>query len=157
MPWRRRIGLVTLLMACMAMAGWVRSRSYGESVHFPGFPGTSECLVSVDSSILWVTCEPGFSEGLFLPKWEHHEFDPRSDFYHIFSVVNVKWKWRLLGFGAGRTPRLTDPHGREFSFWIIPYWIIVLPLAALSAVLLLMKPCQPTQKKISEPVANERT
>ena len=28
-PWRRKIGVVTLVMACVLMAGWVRSEMIG--------------------------------------------------------------------------------------------------------------------------------
>lgn len=31
-PWRQKLGCVTLLMACVVMAGWVRSSSYCDFV-----------------------------------------------------------------------------------------------------------------------------
>ena len=138
--WRRKTGCVVLVMAAVVMVGWNRSKSVGESVSFPSGLDTTDCFVSVDCSILWVKCEPGFFDGLLnFPHFEQHDFDPHSNFYHIFALRDVDWIWRLFGFGVGEVPAERGAHGRRFTFWIIPYWAVFVSLSLLSAYLLLWK------------------
>src|SRR5436305_1198495 len=33
--WRRKLGVVTLLMVCLFTCGWIRSLSLSETLHFP--------------------------------------------------------------------------------------------------------------------------
>ena len=54
-PWRRKIGCVTLVLACLFMAGWVRSSFFIEGVVIPIGMKSSASLVSSDSSLIWLT------------------------------------------------------------------------------------------------------
>jgi hypothetical protein len=147
-PLRRKIGVLTLALACVLMAGWFRSRFNGNSIYF-GFGGAKTTfLVSVDSSLLLVTCHewPG-SEPMQpkVPRLESHDYIPSSGFYHLFNINDndVEWKWRVIGLGAGEKPVDIWSHGRRYTFWIAPYWSIVIPVTLLPAWLLLSKPKQP--------------
>ena len=52
-PLRKRIGVVTLLMACLLMVGWVRSPSFHDEVSFNGTELT-ESLSSHLGCIYWL-------------------------------------------------------------------------------------------------------
>src|SRR4051794_40257879 len=57
-PWRRRIGVVTLLMALVFMGGWLRSHSFVDYVVFPGkiFP-KGNSIFSCASSDRGLECQ----------------------------------------------------------------------------------------------------
>lgn len=138
-PLRRRIGVVTLVVACVFAAGWVRSLDRGDFL----------------SSQLGLSCS--IAGGLF------HEFttgatNPNSLFRYHSAVMDDwiidpyrnpkwehKWKWQLLGFGFSEYKYMalmkTGDMGRvDLAFYRIPYWSMVIPLALVSAYLLLSKP-----------------
>jgi hypothetical protein len=56
--------------------------------------------------------------------------------------LHFEWRWKYLGFDSGQLR-----HNKlSATFWIIPYWSIVVPLTALSAWLLVIKPRKPAKK-----------
>lgn len=50
-PWRRKLGLLTLLMACVFAAGWVRSR-FSEDMHLWKSDVLVAFVVSIDSTLM---------------------------------------------------------------------------------------------------------
>ena len=142
--WRRKTGLVTLAMACVFAAGWMRSHIADEMVYFQISPeGT--IFESVDGSLFWAKCKPGsFPDPVGFWQLEATS-DPNC--YYVLEDGDVKWHLRLLGFGVGESSKTMQPQGRRtYSFWCVPYWSIVLPMTLLSAWLIIMKP-----KKTKEP------
>ena len=63
-PWRRTIGLVMLVMACVTSAGWVRSMTFYESVSIQFREAWSEELASFDSSLVWTATKTSVPSGL---------------------------------------------------------------------------------------------
>ena len=89
-PLRRKLGVVTLLMACVLMAGWVRSLSIFDAVTFP-FTGTiAESLSSNRGNLYWDRTES--TEYSLFPstkfKW-HSEPTPSPE---NFSDSFTQWK-----------------------------------------------------------------
>jgi len=79
-------------------------------------------------------------------------FKRGDDFY-----TNARMKWRIdsIGFRFGSNREPTSK--MWIDAWCIPHWSIVAPLTLLSTWLLLSKPSQSMQKKITKPVSNEGT
>ena len=101
-PLRRKIGVVTLVLACVFAAMWVRSGRIQDVVRFG--PGGRECIVV--------------------------SFDGRFSIWVGAAGPNRKALWMSLD------PVVSDP----FFGPQVPYFFLVIPLAAISAWLLLSKP-----------------
>ena len=142
-PWRRKIGCVTLLMACLFMAGWVRSISDTDFVHFYCGNNSTALVLSSDRSVVWTKFhEERSHDEMSFPEWDTTRkkvcFDERFE-----------WKWQWGGFSVGHC------HSESSTVWVIPYWSITIPLMLLSAYLLPSKPRISNQKKLAELTENE--
>ena len=160
--WKRRVGVVTLLMACGFMAGWVRSGMVDDWIMININANRVRFRLSSANSrinILRWTPEKGplFSNGINTASKDRNPltgrgFRAKFDFWDEF-IVERRFDWAGFHFGSGMN---RSWHGdKRITIWLIPYWSIVLPLTALAAFLLLSKPRQSTTKKITEPTANE--
>jgi hypothetical protein len=151
--WRRKIGLLLLLMSCVLMGGWLRSVFVADSVVWTSGSNVLEDFMSAEQHLSWQTTYD--IEGLLpstFPSWHSSALD--------FSIVDDAsehpvWRWRFLGFEAGEfTTQMTgdSSHG---SFCSIPYWSVTVPLTLVSLWFLLSKPRPVNQKNFTEPDANE--
>ena len=128
--WRRKIGVVTLGLACVSMAGWMRSGFREDRLRFKSSVGGWSCMevASINNHISMMRQRPdlklAFLEDLSwdLPRFFSQELVPESN----------QWNWSW--------PRTVYLDGGYVHLAIIPYWIIVLPLTLLSAYLILWKP-----------------
>jgi hypothetical protein len=70
--------------------------------------------------------------------WGEHAFYAGCEARYWLWVddPDVTWHWRWCGIGSGKNSDGCE----DISFWVIPYWSIVLPLAILSGYLILWKP-----------------
>lgn len=157
--WRRKVGVVTLLLACLFMVGWVRGLSIVDHV----------CLESSAKSKQMVSLMSA-SHGIALRKYEAIQSwgwfsfssgwgtipvtSTNGDPFGLITSLNEPrrgWRSQYFGFDFGV---LNDDNFRN-SFLIIPYWFIVIPLTAISAYLLLSKSRKSTQTKTTQPIQNE--
>ena len=127
--WRRKVGCVTLVMACALTIGWMRSVTKCDEVRIPVKNGVVVGMVSGASSvgIHW-----GIDNGLRYPEvWSIEASESPGS-----CLMDLGWRVRgdLLGFGFVYIP------GDRSSLWAVPYILMVLPLAILSAYLILWKP-----------------
>ena len=148
-PWRRKFGVVTLVLACLFFGGLLRSHNLSDQMRFMlfgyGYHFRSE-FGRMEVGLYW-----------------------SSDGADISKYFNSSWSW-----WAQRLPDIDQwkPHTVcGFSFnkgehvlmrateigGTLPYWSIVIPFTALSAWLLLTNPRPSTSKKIAEPTANKGT
>ncbi len=130
-PLRRQIGVVTLVMACVFAAGWLRSGFVRDQI----FIRTGSCVYtfeSVDSTLIWVRTY----------HWDHNNWDDLSVWkvgkmlptkQIISEAYELPYTQLRFGFGA------FENANRDVHYWIIPYWSVPLPLTLLSAWLLLSK------------------
>ena len=147
-PWRRKIGVVTLMMACVTMVGWVRSRLNNDFVLISIGSLRSVFVSGGQKFCLILPCEPQLevffvqtTNGVDSPKiWriEAHNFEEEAFSQH--SKV-------------GYITRVAYPGQKRFR--LIPYWSLTIPLTLLSLWLLLFNPRTSTQKKSPEPIAVE--
>ena len=130
--WRRKAGCVTLVMALVLLGAWIRSLQVLDQVRVSReYQTPIYCLQSANGSIRWIVDE---ARGAEIYLWMSRT---RGNAPHLFAdgTPECEWKFRWLGFGAGKPSRLE-------TIWFIPYWSIVIPLTLLSACLILWKPRQ---------------
>jgi hypothetical protein len=163
--WRRKAGVISLVLACLFTGAWVRSFKSTDTVTIRSGEFTYECLASIDCRLGWLrsteerddSTDPEF--GPTFPKWKSTSFRsgpdasgqrfavtlPDSPGFLVgesfFEAPSVRWKWRWCGFGAG-TVRLgwVVSSGWQIDFFVIPYWSVALPMTVVSAYLILGKP-----------------
>ena len=159
---KRKVGLVTLLMACLFMVGWVRSFFYCEGVSLPFLTRTaSHSVWSNQDGLSWVKelsldnpdhwkDNQTFRWGS-LPQTEESVLDAfgttRNNWFG-FEVFDITY--RHVNFRS-------NPNGDRVRMivWIVPYWSIVLPLTLLSAYLLRSTPSPLTWENITQPIQVE--
>ena len=152
--WRRKFGVVTLLLACVFMGGWVRSgwiadgfwyptENFGYSVDslhgvirlYKGTPVARGLGCSWNSENAWSASFIKSSEnGHPLPfnPWEKLDVRRRSDWPGLsFCTANIK------------------NTNTQIEMYVIYYWFVVVPLTLLSVYLLLAKPRTHTKLSIS--------
>lgn len=150
-PWRRKLGVVTLVMTCILMVGWVRSIEKRESLHLTLWQ-VQNIVISVDGKLVIARCPVnmnfGAVEWISLPTTS--VFGPRngslrpvdaSTLFNVFRGNFNKFEWRrqFFGFDCGVIVRVSDSALR-IRYIFAPYWSLVIPLTLLSAWLLLSKP-----------------
>lgn len=148
--WRRTIGCVTLVVAIAFMGLWARSFAVQNSISIPVAPNTSCGVVSGVGSIgvAWITdlSVPGSN----IIDWQNNKLssDDIND-YDAAEEMGVQYCWVCSGIGLAESSEMSK------TVVIIPYWSLVLPLTAISLLLLLSKPRKSTEKKIDEPIPIE--
>ena len=147
--WRRKLGVVTLLMACLFMAGWVGTLSEGASICLSG--GSSLFIMtSLNGSVGCYEFRGSDISGLKstpFPSWGKQFL---GDFPEWADNPLITWRLRCLGFGVSdKSLRIGD---YEVAIRLVPYWSITIPLTLLSAFLLLSKPRKSTFNKTVEPI-----
>ena len=118
--WRRKVGCVTLLMACVFMSAWVRSMMIGDFLHRTG---TGNGFIEAESSngflIWWSSSKPLFTKQPPPLCWVTG---------NLSNSLKIQEQWPLIRQFGNR------------SFVAVPYWSVVIPLTLLSAYLLFSKP-----------------
>ena len=158
--WRRKIGMVTLLMACLLSACWFRSYSINDTISIP-IRHTEYLQVAssnqhlIFGSVLMTTIDGEGTQRL--PLWMANPTE--------FTGVRRR-QWRFATFGDRHLDKYFDnarPNlgmGRDWKRMRTPsseftidyryvgtvYWWFVIPLTLLSAWLLLSKPRSKTAK-----------
>ena len=117
--WRRKAGCVTLVVALLLMAGWLRSRNISDRIVIRRYGHVTEYLVSQQSGFGW-------SKEIY---WNLIGAEMLTE------VPYREW----LGFRYGMK-LLPDNLVAKVNVRIIPYWSLTIPLTLLSAYLLLWKP-----------------
>lgn len=164
--WKRKVGCLTLTMACVAMVGWVRSFIVADFVHLPfkSEPGTN--IVSAISTNSGVVDLCWFSKPIELPGPTVAIPTPTQPIEETFSLSTADELFKDRSTGAfteetdDRLPKMVVPIVTRPMSQLVPtlriaYWSIVIPLTLISAWLLLKKPTKPNQTKTAQPISNE--
>jgi hypothetical protein len=141
--WRRQLGLRTLVVACVFMAGWVRSLTTTDQLIGKEFFGQLHSFGSQSGAFYWIRlkpCLPPVPATPPIPDLDRHSLARKLGFLDIEIRQNSGGMTMLAGNGIG-----------------VPYWIITIPLTILSAFLLLSKPRPSTPKKTPEPISEKMT
>jgi len=151
--WRRKIGVVTLVMACAFAAGWLRSLNTQDSYSVPissiGCPSvhSSRARLGFGNEYPRIIPPLGLEVAtgwVSLPLGDDMSNDviPRM----LEDDWIGAWKWSCGEFHF-LTSRFDNENGRAavVRWYVFPYWSIVIPLTLLSAWLLLSKPRKATR------------
>lgn len=148
--WRRKIGCLTLVMACMLATAWVRSFRFEDAYFYPNGPYITDSLFSSagtvglrrDDESVWDIQSDDRDYGFRSRPCVGRRFGLHAD------VREWRWAWQWCGFGCASGG---DSSGGEARIWALPYWSIVIPLTLLSAYLTLWKP---RERKSSDQLTN---
>jgi hypothetical protein len=153
--WRRKVGCITLLMALILTAGWLRSFSLEECL-CQVFVQQNIELVSAAGSLGWrkvTLLYPNTFTTMYRPPQGYsarRHSRGRTPPIPVFPIVSTEHKWtrestfEIPGF-TFVTAR-ADWNDIRMSVWIVPYWSLVIPLTLVSAWLLVSKPRRRTKK-----------
>ncbi len=150
--WRRKIGVVTLMMAVVFATVWARGFVVLDEIWYDVrghgkkwdrlFVSNQGYMLLRDESVngLELQWKPMWRKRP-LQLFETFENIVRTDFAFRQHAETV-WEreWNGFHFGERHRKRPNKPHDRTLSYWVIPHWSIVMPLTLLSAWLLLSKP-----------------
>jgi hypothetical protein len=127
-------------MACLFMAGWVRSWSNSDGIYFlgRGMMHTHFNLLSESGCVeIATSVQPTWGQWfsrfrLSIPSVQVG----RNAGVYLNANTDIVWDWRWWGFQHGTNEREIF----KFRWIIIPYWSVVIPLTILSACILLWNP-----------------
>lgn len=141
-PWRRKLGVVALGLACLFIAGRVRGQKSEDVIMFGSGKGkTIHTLAFSRDGIKWQK-DSSDHEYTWLTGWTSNSIEDtgRHDPTKGYSdPQEVEWRWVLCGIECGEFHDQIYPTNRV-SWWLVSYWSIVIPLTLVSAYLLLSKP-----------------
>ena len=150
--WRRKAGLVTLVMACLFLGLWLRSRFYEDDIRFRVGRHTVHVFHLFESGLAWISIweptdgpreirENGATSVMKLMNSRHNiEWEAeRREGSDAEAYGQVAWHWNFGGCRYGNQP--TDPRSGVGSKVLqAPYNLLVLLPTLLSAYLILWKP-----------------
>lgn len=146
--WKRKMAVVSLGMACLFLAGWVRSLFVTDVVQIP-FRGVQSTVQSIAGELalycLWADHPDDMLADLRW-SWASYQFEEQDSIddqdRSFLQMLGFHYQYATIANQNFRTLGIRALYSRE---WTIPYWSIALPLAAISAWLLLSK--QPPVKR----------
>ena len=143
-PWRRKIGVVTLVIACVLAAGWVRSLVVMDRIIWTN-NGSMSSFASIDGMVWWYRISPISLTNRVVWRSAKNPNPPID----LWANYDPTWRFQFSGlqFGVGQSNKHPN---MGISICEIPYWFVIIPLTLLSAYLLLTRPRIPKPKTIVE-------
>ncbi|WP_010585466.1 hypothetical protein [Schlesneria paludicola] len=132
--WKRKLGVLTLLMACLFAAAWTRSLGNLDLIYLNG-KKTNLIVVSGCQKLQFAA---GGRFSLVYPSSQEIPNRQYGVYWQPEKLLPSRSIIDFFEYPASEIKMYTDENGNEEA--MIPYWSIVLPLTALSAYLLLSKP-----------------
>jgi hypothetical protein len=132
--WRRKMGVVALVMACLVTGLWVRTLFFADQFCFV-IGDRKHYINSGQSGLTWLSIDRS-------PMLEWHTVIPAEEFEQIKLS-------RPLTQSLNETFAILTDRGTNPACRYLLYWWLALPLTLLSAYLILWKPrkaAQPTPK-----------
>jgi hypothetical protein len=127
--WKRKVGVVTLVMVCVLALGWLRSFDISDQLNSSLMP--NEVFQSACGGVRWYS--------------DARSIFPNPSLASTWSVSTSEWR----PLSEAGEPVCIGFHFDQYedgSISIgIPYWSLVIPMTAVSAYLLLSKPTTPKQ------------
>ena len=157
--WKRKVGCVTLLMALMLVAGWVRSEAIRDFIMLDlnKSDGNWDWVYSNRQRLFWQRTydDPDYTRRMPYFKMQSLGIPHRSNLDDHQNSMDYLYRKRFFGFELAwfsTYGSITQPYSRVIA---VPYWSITIPLTSLSAWLLLSRSRKSTQNKIDRSDAVE--
>ncbi|WP_157606257.1 hypothetical protein [Schlesneria paludicola] len=133
--WKRKLGILTLAIACLLTVGWVRSRSVADTLYIHHNRGMDDIYVSCAQGMIWMRNMSADPRHKVTPRrgsvsWFSDTDQSNFDSTDWKSISNC-WFARIRSYGTKQ---------QQAGIVLIRYWLIVVPLTLLTAYLLLSKP-----------------
>jgi hypothetical protein len=160
-PPRRKLGIVTLGLACVLMAGWGRSLVTINKFTIQADAYNFNRLVSIQGCVAWQRVVPKSDSVELTPELFQDAAQFFADQLLAATWINkeggIDWKHRLMGFEIADNRRMGHSWTGQLwavqvVFWKLSYWWFIAPLTLLSAWLLLSKPRPAKATPIQPPV-----
>ena len=159
--WRRKTGIVTLMMALVFAAVWVRSQFVWDSFNFKIGSNRSLVLMSRNNGIVGMSVVDRIEGSVDNPFHVAVKY-PTPDYFRppapesggfLFGTSVHQFPVLLALYGSPTVIVMTD--GAVMSCIGVPQWGFAVPLTLISFWLLLSKPRNSTPKKIMEPITEK--
>lgn len=129
---RRKVGAVTLALACFLAIAWVRSKLAGDFLILP-----RKEVISINGALITRFAGLGAPEIVTYQAMTFSNADDRTSY-------DDEWDWLYYGFGYRSFAVTWITKGLRTTSttfdYRFPYWAIAIPVTLLSAWLLLSKP-----------------
>lgn len=141
---RRKAGVTTLVLACVFMGGWMRSRWYFDRLELPnGKPHNNYVVLLSCHSQIGLVTSSAQSEPTdkIVTSWRFQSEALGDDLWNgLPKQLETDHSIERFGFRYGKNS--VTQLGTMFSLrlYMLPYWSIVLPLTLLAGYLILWKP-----------------
>ena len=151
---RRKVGCVTLVMACVSLAGWFRSQTTSDSLTFFSSTHRRDSLISGSSRLGWQRVDPpphiaASPPMQFTIGWSSLALGPTSGTQIVLGPPQNEFNWNFCGVAHSETTVM----GARFTYSSVSYWYLIIPLMGLAAWLLLHN-TRPTSAIDSRPQQN---
>jgi len=155
-PFRRKLGVATLIMAGVFAVGWVRSRLTADFVWYP-YTNSGYSIESLHGMILLTKGTPVApsapiqfgSENLWAPPFLKFADNGEPLPFNPDEKLNIIWHSDWLIFRVCKA-KIKSSSILQIEKCTIPYWSIVTPLTLMSVLLLFTNPRRSKQKKTHE-------
>ena len=150
-PWRRKIGVVTLAMACVFAGGWIRSMCRYDQMYF--ITGTHGDLMvqATNGYLVLILTESEHEVNALFPFWQTEPSDPERRFDPSKFDETTKVVFHVSGFGVA-IHKKTSTIPFDVKIWFVSYWLFTTLVTLLSAWLLLCRLRKSTQQKPVESI-----
>ena len=150
--WRRKIGIVTLLIACVVTSEWIMSIREKNAIAFSITDTSRTQLISTDATLTlrWFGSKfpvTNVNENFDILLLLVHPLVGKDSGYESVRIdeptlpmAGNQYHWVLLTGQFKIGSRVAKDFPLRIFVCVIPYWQIVIPLILVSAYLLLVKP-----------------
>jgi hypothetical protein len=155
--WKRKLGCVTLLLACLLMGVWIRSNYRVDFVIFNSTFPNHAFLSGFGRFRL-------FQIGQYTFAMDGDERETKISYiFHKWAPVFAGYEWEpVFRFGPLEAKSYLcdvleaddNSTGTRHPMWLVPYWSIVVPLTAVSAWLLLSEPRTKSRQVVVPTIEN---
>ena len=166
--WKRKLGVMTLAVACLFMAGWIRSFLVHDQIQIPSDASLKYC-VSYDGQFQWTAMSgTDLLTGIDVAKGpgrvtRYEWFETPIGVFHKTpkgaDPTEFNWRWHWYGFDLreAKWQTLFPLQAGCVQVYRVQYWIVVIPLTLVSAWLLMSKPRKLNRNNSPEPTPTPET
>ena len=149
-PWRRKIGVMTLMLACLFAAGWVRCRFIQDTYTFSFWTPSCVKVISAPHCLVLAKLQVETDKAIPLSVWQSEQADAKH--WHLrFDGATVNYPIREAAFTTDDVDFGIGNTNVSVKFCQLPYWSMTIPLTLIALGMLVINPRKLNEKKMAEP------